>query len=137
MSLMFAEQMFLPTEPFPSSLVFLLKIKNNGVYVYMHVCGDTRGGQVCQISLELHLQAVVNCPVWSGRRANTLTEPLLQASPPSLKAKVCLGLKDAEAKLTGVPGTIAFFRSLAKRRSAFRTASTFHDRSLLPCSSES
>lgn len=133
MSLMFAEQMFLPTEPFPSSLAFLLKIKNNGVYVYMHVCG----GQVCQISLELHLQAVVNCPVWSGRRANTLTEPLLQASPPTLKAKVCLGLKDAEAKLTEVPGTIAFFRSLAKRRSAFHTASIFHDRRFLPCLTES
>lgn len=109
MSLMFAEQMFLPTEPFPSSLAFLLKIKDNCVYVYMHVCGDSCGDQVCQISLELHLQAVVNCPVWSGRRASTLTEPPFQASPPTFKAEGCLGLKDAEARLTGVLGTTAFF----------------------------
>lgn len=84
----------------------------------MHVCGDNCGGQVCQISLELHLQAVVNCPVLSGRRASTLAEPPRQASPPTFTAEVCLGLKDAEAKLTGVPGTIAFFRFLAKRRGA-------------------
>lgn len=91
---------------------------------------------MCQISLELHLQAVVNCLVWSERRASTLTEPPRQASP-TFKAKVYLGLKDAEAKLTGVLGTIAFFWFLAKRRCAFHTASVFHSRRLLPCSSES
>lgn len=36
---------------------------------------------------------VVNCPVWSGRRASTLTEPPLQASPPTFKAKVWRMLK--------------------------------------------